>query len=120
YAKAAGFRANSAQMIGENVADLGGLTIAYRAFQTAHAAGGHRGRIAGSAAAKRFFVTYAVLWRRRYTDAYGRLLERTDQHAPPALRCNWPLSNFTPFATTFRVSPGMPMCGAAKTRTAIW
>ncbi len=80
---------------GENIADLGGLKIAYDAFQKALAAkpGAAGIKIDGFTPAQRFYLGYAQVWRGSTRPEAIKLRLKTDPHAPPELRVNAPLSN---------------------------
>jgi len=109
---------NGRLTLGENIADLGGLAIAYNALQ--EALHGDRHPIDGMTPDQRFFAAYATIWRTNYTDAYARLLANVDPHAPSHYRANIPMSNFEPFAAAFDVPEGSPMARPAGERARIW
>ena len=109
---------NGKLTLGENIADLGGLAIAYHAFR--HALHGEEPMIDGMTPDQRFFAAYATIWRMGYTDAYSRLLANVDPHAPAQYRANIPMSNFEPFAAAFGVEEGSPMARPASERARIW
>jgi putative endopeptidase len=109
---------NGKLTLGENIADLGGLAIAYHAFRDSlH---GAEPVVDGMTADQRFFAAYATIWRMGYTDAYARLLANVDPHAPAHYRANIPMSNFEPFAAAFAIQEGSPMARPAAERARIW
>jgi putative endopeptidase len=109
---------NGKLTLGENIADLGGLAIAYHAFRDAlH---GAEPMVDGMTPDQRFFAAYATIWRMGYTDAYARLLANVDPHAPAHYRANIPMSNFEPFAAAFAIEEGSPMARPAAERARIW
>ena len=109
---------NGKLTLGENIADLGGLAIAYHAFRDAlH---GAEPMVDGMTPDQRFFAAYATIWRMGYTDAYARLLANVDPHAPAHYRANIPMSNFEPFAAAFDIEEGSPMARPAAERARIW
>ena len=109
---------NGKLTLGENIADLGGLAIAYHAFRDAlH---GAEPMVDGMTPDQRFFAAYATIWRMGYTDAYARLLANVDPHAPAHYRANIPMSNFEPFAAAFAIEEGSPMARPAEERARIW
>jgi putative endopeptidase len=109
---------NGKLTLGENIADLGGLAIAYHAFRDAlH---GDEPMVDGMTPDQRFFAAYATIWRMGYTDAYARLLANVDPHAPAHYRANIPMSNFEPFAAAFAIEGGSPMARPAAERARIW
>jgi predicted metalloendopeptidase len=109
---------NGRLTLGENIADLGGLAIAYHAFrESLH---GAEPIVEGMTADQRFFAAYATIWRMNYTDAYARLLANVDPHSPAHHRSNIPVSNFPPFAAAFGIEEGAPMARPAEERARIW
>jgi putative endopeptidase len=109
---------NGRLTLGENIADLGGLSIAYNALQ--EAVHGNRAPVDGMTPDQRFFAANATIWRMNYTDAYARLLANVDPHAPAHYRANIPMSNFPPFAAAFDVPEGSPMARPAEERARVW
>jgi len=104
---------------GENIADLGGLKIAYAALEKA-LAGGPRGKIDGFTPEQRFFLSFAAVWRTNQRPEALRLQVNTDPHAPARFRVDGPLSNLDEFAAAFDVPEGAPMRRPAAERVAIW
>ncbi len=119
YAVADDLTVNGRLTLGENIADLGGMTIAFRALQRAlseHPAD----ETDGMSPAQRFFLSWATIWRSNYTEEWMRLLVQTDPHSPSRFRCNGPLSNFTPFAEAFGLGADAPMMRPEVDRVEIW
>ena len=119
YEVADGLSVNGKLTLGENIADLGGLTIAHRALLAA-LAGREVEDIGGFDPEQRYFLSYATIWRVNVTDEYLRLQVTTDPHSPGDLRCNGPLSNYTPFAEAFGLDERAPLMRSAEDRVAIW
>lgn len=111
-------RVNGRLTLGENIADLGGLAIAYDAF--VHTLSGDEAEIGGFSPRQRFFLSYATIWRMNYTDEYLRMLANVDVHSPNQFRVNGPLSNFPPFAEAFDVEVGSPMQRPEAEVASIW
>ncbi|MGN6367332.1 MAG: M13 family metallopeptidase [Phycisphaerae bacterium] len=110
---------NGKLTLGENIADLGGLTIAYDAYhESLH--GQPAPVIDGLTGDQRFFLGYAVSWRGVYRPAALRQLVRTNPHSPDEFRTNIPLSNFTPFYEAFHLTPENKMYRDPKDRAAVW
>ncbi len=108
---------------GENIADLGGLKIAYEALQKALARGGPDAatkKIDDFTPAQRFFLNWANVWRNNIRPEALRLRLNTDPHAPGHYRVNGPLSNLPEFSAAFGVPPGSPMSRPEKERVLIW
>jgi predicted metalloendopeptidase len=104
---------------GENIADLGGLRIAYAALQKA-LAGQPRGKIGGFTPEQRFFLSFASIYAVKFTPEEQLRRLRVDPHSPGEYRCNGPLSNLNEFANAFNVPEGAPMRRPAADRFTIW
>ncbi|MEV0737730.1 M13 family metallopeptidase [Streptomyces sp. NPDC050549] len=99
-----GRRVSGARTVGENMADIAGVTVAHTAF-AAHT-GRTTGAVVGAGDTRRFFVHWATMWRARTTAA--RMAERlaSDRHAPAEFRCNGVLGHVGAFRDAFGVRPG--------------
>ena len=104
---------------GENMADIGGIAIAYDAFKMTKQ-GQDTTRIDGFTPDQRFFISLAQIWRNKQKDQTTRLYINTDPHSPDMYRVNGPLENFTPFYTAFNVQPGEKMYLPEDKRIKIW
>ena len=104
---------------GENIADLGGLTVAYAAMEKA-LAGKPRTRIDGFTPEQRFFLAWAQIWRNNMTPEQARLRISVDPHSPGIWRVNGPLANMPEFAKAWGCKPGDPMERPAGQQAAIW
>ncbi|HEY1848150.1 MAG TPA: M13 family metallopeptidase [Opitutaceae bacterium] len=104
---------------GENIADLGGLKIAYAALQRA-LAGKPRPAIDGFTPEQRFFLSYASVWCREIRPEELRTRVKTDPHSPAEFRVIGPLSNLDEFAAAFDVPEGAPMRRPKADRVTIW
>jgi putative endopeptidase len=111
---------NGKLTLGENIADYGGLNIAYDAFQNAMRAKGRPGSIDGFTPEQRFFLAYARLWRVQVTPGQERVWVNTNEHAPARWRTNGPLANMPQFAAAFGCKPGDAMVRADSLRPVIW
>ena len=98
-----GQRVSGARTVGENMADVAGVTLAHTAF-TAYTE--RSGAVADAADTHRFFVHWATMWRARTTPA--RMTERlaSDRHPPAEFRCNGVLGHVDAFYDAFEVRPG--------------
>jgi putative endopeptidase len=110
---------NGKLTLGENLADLGGLSIAYGALQKA-LADKPRPKIDGFTPEQRFFLSYAQVWRQNVRPEALKLRINTDPHAPGNFRCDGPLSNMTEFEQAFGLGDGDPMMRPAAVRAKIW
>lgn len=104
---------------GENIADLGGLKIAYAALQKA-LAGKPQTKIDGFTPEQRFFLSWATVWRMNIRDQQLRLQVNTDPHSPAKFRVNGPLSNLEEFHRAFEIPEPSPMRRSASERVEIW
>jgi putative endopeptidase len=111
---------NGKQTLGENISDLGGLTIAYYAMQKALAKHGRPGAIEGFTQEQRFFLAYANVWRRVARPEYVRQAVNVDVHAPWELRVNGPLSNMPEFRQAWGCGEGEGMVRVDSLRARIW
>ncbi len=114
-----GLKVNGELTLGENIADLGGLKIAYAAMLSARD-DGNPPDIEGLSAEQRFYLAYARTWRQNYTDEYLRLLVNSDPHAPSHFRCTGPLSNLESFAVAFGIPDDAPSMRAGHDRVEVW
>jgi putative endopeptidase len=110
---------NPALTMGENIADLGGLTLAYYAYTRTDEfkAGGVR---KGYTPAQRFFIAYAQLWKINYTDEELKNRIANDPHSPGMFRVNGPLMNCPEFFKAFQVQESDPMRNSAEKISKIW
>ena len=105
--------------MGENLADLGGLTIAHQAFQkTAQAKAGKS--IDGFTPEQRFFLGYAQIWRSNQRPEAMRQQIMTDPHSPGQYRTNGPLQNMPEFHQAFGCKDGDKMVRSTADRAKIW
>jgi len=114
-----GQHVNGALTIGENIGDLGGLTIAHKAYMIS-LKGKEAPQIDGWSGRQRFFIGWAQVWRAKYRDeALNRRLT-TDPHSPAEFRCNGVVRNLTEFYDAFGVKQGDNLWLPAKDRVRIW
>jgi putative endopeptidase len=114
-----GLHVNGELTLGENIADLGGITIAYAAYQKS-LGGKAAPKIDGFTGPQRFFMGFAQVWRGSSRDAQMRLMIRTDPHSPPQFRTNVPLSNIKAFYDAFGIKPGHTMYREPSDRVEVW
>jgi putative endopeptidase len=111
---------NGKLTLGENIADLGGIAVAYDALQIALERKGRPGDIDGFTPEQRFFISYGAAWRGKYRDDALLNLVKTDPHSPPNLRAIAPLSNMPEFFEAFNVQPGDPMRRPDSILAKVW
>ena len=110
---------NGKLTMGENLADLGGLTIAYAAFmKTPQAKAGQL--IDGFTPQQRFFLGYAQIWRNNSRPEALRQQVQTDPHSPAQFRTNGPLMNMPEFFQAFGCQDGNKMMRPSADRSKIW
>ncbi|MGN6818559.1 MAG: M13 family metallopeptidase [Sphingomonas sp.] len=118
YEPLPGMHVNGALTLGENIADLGGLTIAYDAYR-ASLGGKPAPVIDGLSGDQRFFLGWAQIWRMKYREADLRRRLLTNPHAPAAQRV-WTVRNMAAWARAFDVDAGDALYLAPAARAAIW
>ncbi len=106
--------------LGENIADLGGLTIAYAALAQALGPDPVDPMIDGYTQPQRLFLNWATLWRRGFTEEAMRLRVTTDTHAPPQYRANGAPANLPEYAAAWGCQEGDPMVRDEAQRVVIW
>ena len=110
---------NGALTVGENIGDLGGLAIAYKAYQIS-LGGKPSPVIDGLTGEQRLFFGWAQVWRVKVRPEEQRRRIATDPHSPGEFRCNAIVSNFTPFYLAFDVSEKDALWLDEKSRVQIW
>ncbi|MEI6523530.1 MAG: M13 family metallopeptidase [Bacteroidota bacterium] len=110
---------NGELTLGENIADLGGVSIAYAAFLKTEQAKKAE-KLDGFTPQQRFFLSWAQIWRTNYTDAALKKQVNTNPHSPSMFRGNGPLTNLPEFYEAFGVKEGDKMFVPAEKRAKIW
>jgi putative endopeptidase len=105
--------------IGENIGDLGGLGIAYVAWQLA-LAGREPENVEGVSGAQRLFMSWATVWRTKGRDAEVLRRLAIDPHSPPEFRCNQVVRNLDEFYEAFALTESDQLWLAADDRVRIW
>ena len=107
---------------GENIADIGGIKLAYAALQKALDKNpqAREQKIDGFTPEQRFFLGWAQVWRANQREDDLRLRLVTDPHSPTHYRCNGPISNMSEFQHAFNIPDGSPMVRPADKRVNIW
>ncbi|HEX5521175.1 MAG TPA: M13 family metallopeptidase, partial [Longimicrobiaceae bacterium] len=114
-----GLNVNGRLTLGENIGDLSGLAVAYKAYQRSlH--GQEAPVIDGFTGDQRFFLGWAQIWRGQYRDAAMRQMLLTDPHSPGQYRVNGVLRNLPEFQAAFEVKPGDGMYLAPEQQVKIW
>ncbi|HYH81786.1 MAG TPA: M13-type metalloendopeptidase [Longimicrobium sp.] len=119
YSPMQGLNVNGRLTLGENIGDLSGLAVAYRAYRSS--LGGREAPvIAGFTGDQRFFMGWAQVWRTLFRDEALRERLLTDPHSPGMFRANGPLVNNEAFFRAFGVKEGDRMYRPADQRVVIW
>ena len=108
---------NGKLTLGENIADLGGLQVAWDAFRLADP---NARDVDGFTPGQRFFLSFAQSWRTQQRPEALRLQVQSNEHAPAKYRVNGPVSDLLEFAAAFQCSPPQPMARAQEQRVMIW
>src|SRR5437870_8895838 len=107
-------------VVGESVADLGGLTVAYAAYQKSLQGKPRPKDINGFTPEQRFFLGWAQVWAQNIRTEAARLRNATDPHPLARFRVNGPLSNMPQFAVAFACKDRDPMVRPPDKRCQIW
>ena len=114
-----GNKINGQLTLGENIADLGGLNIAWDAYQMTDEAKANQS-IDGFTPAQRFFISYGTIWRNNIRDKALERQVKTDVHSPAEARVNRTLGSMPHFYETFEITPENKMYIAPEERATIW
>jgi putative endopeptidase len=114
-----GLKVNGRLTLGENIGDLGGLSVAYEAYHVA-LKGKQPPVLEGLSGDQRFFLSWAQVWRALYRDEQMRTLVMSNPHSPPKFRVNGPLRNIDAWYAAFDVKPGDQLYLPPEQRVRIW
>lgn len=119
YEPLPGHKVNGQLTLGENIADLSGLQIAYKAWKLS-LNGATPPVINGLTGEQRFFYSFAHAWRSKYREELQLRLLTADPHSPPEFRANGTVMNHDGFEAAFGLKPGDKMYKAPQNRIRIW
>lgn len=116
---------SGALTLGENIGDLGGLSIALKAYDIAmkregHASSAHAPVIEGFTGRQRVFLNWARIWKNKRRDEIAINYLAIDPHSPSEFRCNGVVKNVDAFAEEFGVVEGDELYLAPEERVRIW
>ena len=114
-----GLKVNGELTLGENIGDLGGLGVAYQAYQRS-LGGKPAPTLEGLTGDQRFFLAYAQAWQTKIRDGELRARVLSDPHSPPYNRVNGTVPNVDAWYTAFDVKPGDKMYLPPEQRVKIW
>ncbi|WP_210480032.1 M13 family metallopeptidase [Naasia sp. SYSU D00948] len=112
-------KVNGALTVGENIGDLGGLGIAWKAYVLS-LDGQEPPVVDGLTGAERFFLSWAQAWQMKARDEEVIRLLTIDPHSPSEFRCNQIVRNLAPFYDAFRVTPADALWLDPAERVTIW
>jgi predicted metalloendopeptidase len=114
-----GMKVNGELTLGENIGDLSGLAVAFKAFELSR-----KGKppvvIDGFTDEQRFFLGWSQVWRRKYRDEELRSRLLTDPHSPSEYRTNGVVTNMSEFHRAFDLKPGDRLYRQPEERVEIW
>jgi putative endopeptidase len=114
-----GLNVNGRLTLGENIGDLGGLSVAYEAYHLS-LNGKKPSVLEGLSGDQRFFLSWAQVWRGLYRDEQLRTLVMSNPHSPPKFRVNGPVRNIDAWYTAFDVKAGDQLYLPPEDRVRIW
>jgi len=122
YEALPGLHVNGKLTLGENIADLGGLNVAWDAMQKALADAGKKGsdKIDGYTEEQRFFLSFGTIWRDQMTPDFMKLIVNSNEHAPGTFRAIGAPSNMPAFAQAFGCKAGDEMVRDGDKQVVIW
>ena len=119
FSPLAGTNVNGELTLGENIGDLSGLTVAYKAYRRSLA--GHEAPVLdGFTGDQRFFIGWGQIWKRKYREEELRRRLVNDVHSPSEFRVNGVVRNTPEFASSFDVGPGDKLYLPPDLRVTIW
>ncbi len=104
-----GVKVNGKLTLGENIADHGGVKLAYQAFKQAQEGASERLVADGHTEEQQFFLAVGQAWCSKSRDKIARMLVNVDPHSPPKFRVIGSLSNMPEFSEAFSCKPSAPM-----------
>ena len=116
---APGVHANGEYTLGENIADQGGLRVAFTAYNNL-TEGTEKTEIGGFTPAQRFYLSYAGVWGGSIREEEKLVRTKSDPHSLEKNRVNETLKNITPFVEAFDIKEGQPMFRPENERVVIW
>ncbi|AKT36972.1 peptidase M13 [Chondromyces crocatus] len=104
-----GLKLNGKLTLGENIADLGGLKLAFQAYRAMRFGAAEVTEASGFSEDQQFFLAHAQAWCGQMRDEALRVMVATNPHSPPRFRVNGPLMNMPEFTEAFQCTAGTPM-----------
>ncbi|MBL8742523.1 MAG: M13 family peptidase, partial [Myxococcales bacterium] len=113
-----GLKQNGKLTLGENIADVGGIKLAFRAYRELRSTAKEEIVADGFREDQQFFLSVGQIWCSKYTEKSVRLLTQVDPHANARFRVNGPLSQLPEFAAAFKCRADSKMAPAE--RCSVW
>ncbi len=113
-----GLKLNGKLTLGENIADMGGVKLAFMAYRAMREGADTELVADGYTEDQQFFIATGQIWCSKYREQYARMAVQNDPHSNPRFRVNGPLSNTPEFASAFKCEAGSNM--NPKNRCAVW
>ncbi len=104
-----GVKVNGELTLGENIADLGGARLAYRAYRQWVSEHGEEPEVLGMSGDQQFWLAFGQAWCTVASEQVVKVRVQTDPHSPPRFRINGPVVNLPEFAEAFQCAEGTPM-----------
>lgn len=120
YEPIPGVFVNGRFTLGENIGDLGGVSVAYEALEMYLNDKGNPGEIDGFTQQQRFFLSWATIWRTKTTEEFVVNQVKTDPHSPAQYRAIGPLVNVDAFYEAFDIKAGDKLFVPKEKRIVIW
>jgi putative endopeptidase len=120
YEALPGMFVNGKLGLGENIADLGGVTVALDALRMAQGESFQDPMVEGMSQTQRFFANWATVWRINYTEEQMKVQLTVGPHSPGAFRAIGPAQNLPAFAEAYGCKEGDPMVRSGDARVVIW
>jgi endothelin-converting enzyme/putative endopeptidase len=120
YEPLPGLRIKGELTLGENLGDLGGLEMAYRAYRQYVAKHGEPPVIGGLTGDQRFFIAYGYSWQTKYREGVLRERLLSDEHSPARYRVNGAVRNMDAWYKAFNVQPGDKLYLSPEQRVRVW
>lgn len=113
-----GVKINGKLTLGENIADMGGLKLAFGAYRSLRKDAAEHVEAEGFTEDQQFFISNGQIWCAKYREEAARMQVVNDPHSAPRFRVNGPLSNLPEFAEAFQCKAGTPM--NPENRCSVW
>jgi putative endopeptidase len=120
YEALPGLFVNGQLSLGENIADLGGITIASSALKRSLTKEQLATKIDGFTPEQRCFIAWGQLWKAKYRPEFLRQIVQTNEHPPSEFRVTGPLVNLPEFSSTFDIKKGDPLWRDSADQVTIW